>query len=74
MSAVETHLKTGTRLDGARLMPMVDAAIALSKLQDDGFWVRWCADFIGRAGLRLPPQLAEAHEQWESDDPTTMQQ
>jgi hypothetical protein len=74
MSALETHLKTGSRLDGARLAPMVEVSIALSNLQDDGFWVRWSADFLGRAGLRLPPQLAAARERWESDDPTTMQQ
>jgi len=74
MSALESHLKNGSRLDGARLSPLVTAAIELSALQDDGFWVRWSADFHGRAGLKLPPQLAAAHERWESDDPTTMQQ
>ncbi len=74
MSALETHLKNGSRLDGSRLAPIVHASIELSKLQDDGFWVRWSADFFKRAGMRLPPSLAEAHEHWESDDPTTMQQ
>jgi hypothetical protein len=43
-------------------------------MQDDGFWVRWAADYHERAGLRLPDALAAAAAQWDTDDPTTAQQ
>lgn len=74
MSALENHLKNGSLVDEAKLDPVAAAAIQLSELQDDGFWVRWAADYHERAGLRIPPRLAEATDRWNCDDPTTAQQ
>jgi hypothetical protein len=74
MSALEAHLKNGVLLDSSRVDPVASAAIRLSELQDDGFWVRWAADYHQRARLRLPPALVAAIAQWDSDDPTTAQQ
>jgi FHA domain len=74
MSALESHLTNGIRIDAARLDPVVTAAIQLSELQDDGFWVRWAADYHERAGVSIPKVLIEANALWDSDDPTTAQQ
>jgi hypothetical protein len=74
LSALEGHLKNGSLLDASRLDPFADAAIRLSELQDDGFWVRWAADYHQRAHLRLPTALAAAAARWDSEDPTTAQQ
>jgi hypothetical protein len=74
MSALETHLKNGSLVDEARLLPIAAAAIQLAEMQDDGFWVRWAADYHERAGVRIPDALATATAQWDSDDPTTAQQ
>jgi hypothetical protein len=74
MSALETHLKNGALVDEQRLFPIASAAIKLSHLQDDGFWVRWAADYYVRAGVHAPDALAAATAQWNNDDPTTAQQ
>ncbi len=74
MSAVENHLKNGSLMDAPRLTPIAGAAMKLSEMQDDGFWVRWATDFHLRAGVRVPEPLAAATAQWDSDDPTTAQQ
>jgi hypothetical protein len=74
MSALETHLKNGSLVDEARLLPIAASAIKLSEMQDDGFWVRWAADYHVRAGVRVPDALEAATVQWDTDDPTTAQQ
>jgi hypothetical protein len=71
MSVLEGQLKVGTVFDEERLLPIAAAVIKLSDLQDDGFWVRWAADYHERAGVRTPDILAEARAQWDADDPTT---
>jgi len=74
MAALENQLKAGGHTDPAQLDPVAGAAIQLSDLQDDGFWVRWAADYHSRAGVRIPLTLASAKDRWDSDDPVTAQQ
>jgi hypothetical protein len=70
MSGLETHLRNGLRFDIERLLPVTDAAIELSKVQNSAFWVHWASDFCGRAGVPISPALAEAGARWQAVVPT----
>jgi len=73
MAGLETHLKSGHRFDGERLLSVDEAAIELSSLQDTGFWVHWAVDFHGRAGVGVSAALADAGSRWQPRPSQSMQ-
>jgi hypothetical protein len=73
MAGLETHLKSGLRFDGERLLSVAEATIELSSLQDTGFWVHWAVDFYGRAGVEVSVALADAGSRWQPRPSQAMQ-
>jgi hypothetical protein len=74
MATLEGYLANGADIERTRLDGLARAAVRLSDLQDEGFWVRWVADLHARAGVPLPIALCEATERWDAEDPRTAQQ
>jgi hypothetical protein len=74
MGALENCLKGRSPVDAARLEPVAHAAIQLSDLQGDGFWVRWAVDYHTRAGSPISSALIDARDRWDYEDPVTARQ
>ena len=65
MTALETRLKSGSRIPADRLAPFGSDAIRLSEILNDAFWAHWASDFHVRAGAAVPPPLANAVANWD---------
>jgi hypothetical protein len=74
MGAMENSLKGRSAVDAARLEPVANAAIQLSDLQGDGFWVRWAVDYHTRTGSPISSALIDARDRWDYEDPVTARQ